>query len=137
MILEFDLSLWYYYKCMTGPGIGKYKLNSKVYLKNKKIPASVYIHKKGFSLARVTHLDIESEKLNSVLSGNGEFLTIKGTEYGISIPLKDIKIYCSELKDVLPDGKTTRTWVGQKIDGIYIGFRKEEILKLEKILEEK
>jgi hypothetical protein len=122
---------------MTGPGIGKFKLNSKVYLKDKKIHADVYIHQKGFSFARVTHLDIESEKLNSILSGNGEFLTIKGTEYGISIPLKELRVFCDELKKVLPPGQATRTWVGQKIDGIYIGFKKSEILKLEEILSKK
>ncbi len=122
---------------MTGPGIGKFKLKSKVYLGKKKITADVYIHKKGFSFARVTHVDIESKDLNSVLSGNGEFLTVKGTEYGISIPLKGIRIFCDELKKILGPGQSTRTWIGQKIDGIYIGFKKPEIQKIEEFLNSK
>jgi len=41
------------------------------------------------------------------------------------------------LNKVLEEGKSTRVWVGRKYDGIYIGFRKEEIEKLEKVALEK
>ena len=42
---------------MTGPGYGK-KLLGK---------ANVYIHEKGKSLARITHIDIELEELNKII----------------------------------------------------------------------
>lgn len=54
---------------MTGPGPGKLLLEgAKVFVvedgDTKEIEAEVYIHVKGYSLARVTHLDIESFELN-------------------------------------------------------------------------
>jgi uncharacterized metal-binding protein len=53
---------------MSGPGIGKLLLEDvRVFVDNKEIKADVYIHVKGFSLARVTHLDIESDELNKIL----------------------------------------------------------------------
>ncbi|MEM5811500.1 MAG: hypothetical protein QXG91_02035 [Candidatus Aenigmatarchaeota archaeon] len=72
---------------MTGPGEGKLLLNgAKVYLNNEEIPAEVYIHVKDYSLARVTHLDIEHEKSNSIIeTEKGGFFTIYGIEKGIKI----------------------------------------------------
>lgn len=40
------------------------------------------------------------------------------------------------LNQVLGMGEHTRTWVGGKEGGIYIGFKKEEIKKLEKLSKE-
>jgi hypothetical protein len=37
------------------------------------------------------------------------------------------------LTEVLQENEKTRTWVGGKFGGIYIGFRKEQIEKLEAI----
>lgn len=48
------------------------------------------------------------------------------------ILIEGLKILCPFLDGVLEPGETTRTWVGRKFDGIYIGFRKERILKLER-----
>jgi len=42
---------------MSGPGEGKYEI------KNVK----VYIHEKGKSMARITHIDIESPEINQVI----------------------------------------------------------------------
>jgi uncharacterized metal-binding protein len=41
--------------------------NAQVFIDGKEIKADVYIHIKRFSLARVTHLNIESEELNKIL----------------------------------------------------------------------
>lgn len=117
---------------MTGPGAGKLLLKADVFLAGKKIVARVYIHVKGYSLARVTHLDIESPKLN-LMKKKGDFLGVLGIKNGMEIPNVKIKILCNLLNKVLREGERTRTWVGQKVDGIYIGFRKVEIEKLEKI----
>lgn len=117
---------------MTGPAEGKIPLKANVFLGSKKIPASVYIHLKGYAFARVTHLDIESPKLN-LMKGKGDFLSIYGIEDGIQIPDLDLIVSCSMLNKILDVGEKTRTWVGQKENGIYIGFRKAQVLKLEKI----
>ena len=137
---------------MSGKAEGKLELkNSKVYLigKNKKIKinAAVYVHLKGYALARVTHLDIEHEILDNIIPPKrGEFLSIYGIKNGIRIKVekeitykkKKVKVKAIEiihpfLNKVLEEGKKTRTWVGGKFGGIYIGFRKEEVRKLEKL----
>lgn len=125
---------------MSGPAEGKLLLeNSKVFVNNKEISADVYIHLKGYSLARVTHLDIESEEINVLKPKEGGFYDIYGLENGIEIRINknSIKIFHEYLKDVLGSGKRIRTWVGGKEGGIYIGFKKEQIVKLEKIALEK
>jgi hypothetical protein len=126
---------------MSGPGFGKLLLeDAKVFIENKEIEADVYIHIKGFSLARVTHLDIESEELNKILKPKeGGFFSIHGVDGGIEIKFeKDrVKVLHKFLNEVLRKGEKTRTWVGGKEGGIYIGFKKEQILKLEKIAREK
>ena len=120
---------------MTGPAEGKIPIEANVFLMGKKIDANVYVHLKGFALAKVTHLDIESEELN-IMKGKGDFLTVIGIDNGIEIPSLNIRIISKRLK-VLKSGERTRTWVGQKVDGIYIGFRKEQIRALEKIVSKK
>ncbi|MEM5853438.1 MAG: hypothetical protein QXG39_02955 [Candidatus Aenigmatarchaeota archaeon] len=139
---------------MSGPGEGKLELkNAKVYLStgDEEVLVKgcvVYVHVKGYSLARVTHLDIEHEILGELLHAKGEFLNLKGIKGGIEIKLSSsnlinglvvnsIKIFHPFLEDVLPENSRTRTWVGSKEGGIYIGFRKEHIVKLEKIAREK
>jgi len=79
---------------MTGPGEGKLLLkNAKVYLDNKEIPAEVYIHVKGYSLARVTHLDIEHEVLNEIIKPEkGYFYSIYGIEGGIKVKFENQKL---------------------------------------------
>lgn len=117
---------------MTGPCEGKILLDSAAFLNENEIDCKVYIHKKGFAGATVTHLDIESPRLN-LLDSRGGFFEIFGTGTGIEIFIrqKTVRLECHAIKSVLPSGKSTRTWVGQKQDGIYVGFRKEEMLKLE------
>jgi len=117
---------------MTGPGEGKLKIKANVFLEGKKIDAIVYVHMKGYSMATVTHLDIESPSLN-LMGGKGYFHQIVGIDEGIEIPKLGVMISASILSDVLGSGEKTRTWIGQKEDGIYIGFKKSEMLKLEKI----
>ena len=138
---------------MSGPGFGKLELKkAKVFLLNKKkvrLPAVVYIHVKGYSLARVTHLDIEHDLLDNIIPPKrGRFLNIYGIKEGIEIKLDSAKtieyknkeylvhsivVLHPYLKKVLPKGSKTRTWVGGKFGGIYIGFRKEQIARLEAI----
>lgn len=60
---------------MTGPGAGK-----------KRIKNTVYIHEKGKSLARVTHLDIEGDISKIIKPGETSF--VKGKKGGVFIALK-------------------------------------------------
>jgi hypothetical protein len=144
---------------MGGPAYGKLELkNVKVYLRTKDEKfllkdSIVYIHVKGYALARVTHLDIEHEILEKIiLPKRGEFLSLHGIENGIEIVLGKVKeiefkgrkmevekieILHPLLTKVLRKNEKTRTWVGGKLGGIYIGFRKEQMEKLEAIPKEK
>jgi hypothetical protein len=85
-------------------------------------------------------LDIESEELNKILRPKeGGFFSIHGIEDGIEIKFEKhkVKVIHEYLKEVLSKNEKTRTWVGGKEGGIYIGFKKEQIVKLEKIAREK
>ena len=61
---------------MSGPAEGK-----------KKIKVNAYIHEKGKSLARVTHLDLESSDISEIIKP-GEVTFIKGKPGGVFIALK-------------------------------------------------
>lgn len=143
---------------MTGPAAGKFPLKANVFLlsgdKRKRIEdAMVYIHLRGYARARVTHLDIEHAALGKLIHrGKGNFLDIEGVKGGIIIRPKierQIELLGKEmvvqglavlspfLNEVLKGGETTRTWVGRKFDGIYIGFRRNEIAKLEELAAKK
>jgi len=62
---------------MSGAGYGK-KLIGK---------ANVYIHEKGKSNARITHVDIELDELNKIVKP-GEASYVQGKEGGVFIGLK-------------------------------------------------
>jgi len=99
--------------------------------------------------ARVTHLDVENRALGKIIHrGRGNMLEITGVQGGIEIRLKNpteinlgeskILVYSLELlhpilNKVLKRGESTVTWVGRKYDGIYIGFKKPQIERLEHI----
>jgi len=130
---------------------GKIKLNAQTFLmpRRDKLCASVYVHLKGYARARVSHLDVEKVGLGGVVHrGRGNFLEVKGIKQGIEVTMRESKeieidgrkskvssiiILDPLLNEVLEEDKSTRAWVGRKYDGIYIGFRKEEIEKLEKV----
>jgi hypothetical protein len=137
---------------MTGPALGKLKLEAEVFLEPghfKLEGASVFIHLKGYSLARVTHLDIEHECLDNLIPPkHGGLHRIEGVRDGISIRLKNpkemdcgtikfVRVKCPYLNRVLKPGEVTMTWVGGKAGGIYIGFRKPQIASMEKLAREK
>ena len=62
---------------MSGPGEGKIKLGK----------ADVYVHLKGKSNARITHVDIELDELNKIIKP-GEASYVQGKEGGVFIGLK-------------------------------------------------
>lgn len=62
---------------MSGEGEGKIKIGK----------ADVYIHLKGKSNARITHIDIELDELNKIIKA-GESSYVQGKEGGVFIGLK-------------------------------------------------
>lgn len=62
---------------MSGPGEGKILLGK----------ADVYLHVKGKSNARITHIDIELDKLNKIVKPN-EASYVAGKSGGVFIGLK-------------------------------------------------
>ena len=62
---------------MSGPGKGKIKIGK----------ADVYIHVKGKSNARITHVDIELSNLNKIIK-NKESTYVAGKPGGVFIGLK-------------------------------------------------
>lgn len=120
---------------MTGPGEGKIRLNAQVYLNGESLEnVDVYIHVKGYSLARVTHLDIEHPRINDFVSPHlGAFLKVIGVKNGLMIRGRSWNLIVKSplLSDLLMIGEGTYAWVGGKIGGLYIGFKKKYIEKLE------
>jgi len=120
---------------LTGPGEGKIKLNASVYVNGELLrDVDVYIHVKGYSLARVTHLDIEHPKINEFIKPHsGAFLKIIGIKGGLMVKGRrwTLIVKSPVLRDLLTIGEETYAWVGGKIGGLYIGFKKKYIEKLE------
>ncbi|NPA69354.1 MAG: hypothetical protein GXO26_00970 [Crenarchaeota archaeon] len=127
---------------MTGPGPGKIEIDCEKLIiisgtKTLTIIPRVYIHIKGWSLARVTHIDVEHDDLC-------EILNIKPREIigGILINSKDnievktrkaiLKIYSKILTSLIPTNYRGGCVIGGKIGGVFIGVRKEIIRILEK-----
>jgi fructose-1,6-bisphosphatase/inositol monophosphatase family enzyme len=99
------------------------------------------LHVKGYSRARVTHVDVECGELNeAVPPGAHAYATAytRGGELRVRFrePLKafgyarELVIMCPELAAVLAPMRDT-VYVGGKEGGIFIGFRREQIRKLE------
>ena len=143
---------------VTGPAPGKILLKAKVYLLGSKradisLDTEVYLHVKGYSLARVTHLDIENPLLNQILPPKAhQYLKVLGIPGGIRILLNkiakvslnndhvlvnSIDILCSDLVDLMKVGESTIAYVGGKYGGIFIGFKKKYVMKLEEKAAEK
>ncbi len=105
---------------MTGPAVGKIRVGGKeiTFLSSRKIErdVDVYIHLKGYSLARVTHLDVEyGEFWKHIEDG---FMKIVGVSGGILVIPKDKKVYCKVLFEFANEivGINEETWgfVGRK-----------------------
>jgi len=130
---------------------GKVRLDASTVLMpcERKIDAEVYVHLKGYARARVSHMDVEKMGLGKVIHrGRGNFLEIRGLEKGLEVVLREnrkiilngeeftvssILVINPLLNKILERGNSTRAWVGRKYDGIYIGFKKAEMQKLEKM----
>jgi len=123
---------------MTGPAEGKIEIPADFIVLGEKINSVIYIHLKGFSRARVTHLDIEGFEARGDKITGGRAI---GTSDGITIILskyieidgkKTRKLIIKGIK-ILEEGKKARCVVGIKEGGIFIGFESSVLSKLEEI----
>jgi hypothetical protein len=115
---------------------GKRPLDAQVFLNDEELTnAHVYLHLKGYARATVTHLDLEHPSLAGLIPPQTRtFIWIIGIEGGILIRTEGndtVKVLSSHLTTVLPQGQKTRTCVGGKTNGLFIGFRIRELRKLE------
>ena len=125
---------------MTAPAEGKLPLDAHVYLNEEELDdAHVYIHLKGYYRATVTHLDIEHPGLIGLIPPKTRtFIWLIGIEDGILIRTEKndkIKVINPQLNRVLYRGGKTKTCVGGKFNGLFIGFRKRELTTLEALAE--
>jgi hypothetical protein len=121
---------------MTAPIEGKLLLDAHVYLNDEELEnAQVYVHLKGYARATVTHLDIEHLELTGIIPPKTRtFIWLIGIEDGILIRTEKgdtVKVIQPLLSNVLGRGEKTKTCVGGKFNGLFIGFRKRELTKLE------
>jgi len=133
---------------MTGPGEGKIPIEANVALsymgKRTYFDCEVYLHVKGHSLARVTHVDVESPVLNEILRPKESlYVPFKVVNDEITIYfrkvyyVKSLKVFANslviknrDLAEVLKRGPF-KTYVGGKVGGVFLGFHKEVIRRLE------
>lgn len=127
---------------MTGPAEGKIPVDIKLKVKDRVFKVSSYIHLKGFSNAKVTHLDVEDLDINA--DSEGFFVKIIPVKNGfVIIAPSDITIDGVRTRKVILEGlgiirpnERQIAWFGVKVRGFYLGFRKEIISRLEKLCEE-
>jgi len=136
---------------VTGPGEGKVLLEALVELcsKSRCIPVEcdVYLHVKGYSLARVTHVDLEADIFNEVIKprksqycrysvSNGRiYVYLREQVYvnSLNIMVRKIKVTCKELADAIGEGTRSWVYVGGKYGGVFLGFKKPQVEKLERL----
>ncbi|HID72682.1 TPA: hypothetical protein EYP38_01960, partial [Candidatus Micrarchaeota archaeon] len=119
---------------MTGPAPGKVLLRgARVFVCTpggceEVEGAEVYIHLKGYSRARVTHLDVEAERLNELVPPKGGgFHKLRRADGGIRVDLSrlmrglSIVVKHEAIADLLKPGEEFWCYVGGKPGGVYIG----------------
>ncbi|MHA1616800.1 MAG: hypothetical protein ACTSX9_05780 [Candidatus Njordarchaeales archaeon] len=123
---------------MTGPAEGKVRIPVDFIVDGEKLECTVYIHLKGYSRARVTHIDIEDFECRGDKINGGVAI---GTKDGFSvIMVKEIEINGKKVKkfmlrgiNILGIGERARCVVGIKEGGIFIGFESKVLTRLEEI----
>ncbi len=130
---------------MTGPAPGKLRVeDAKVILVTpeevKTLDADVYIHVKGYSFARVTHIDVEHPELNNIVPpGTGIYAPVRGTGWGFTVSFERLikgvvlEVESRILSRIFRYGERSWCYVGGKHGGIFLGLRKEYVKRLEEI----
>ncbi len=120
---------------MTGPAPGKLPVNTRVELCTssgcERLDARVYVHLRGWSRARVTHIDVEAPGVENKIpgiAGRGVYVRIYGVKEGLVIvplesPTWKLVLKTSDpLLHPIPPGESCIGFLGVKHGGVYIGF---------------
>ena len=106
----------------------------------RRIEPRVYIHVKGYSRARTTHLDIESEELNDVFPpGVSFYARTRGVVGGFILDFSRymrgvmLEVSSETLSRLFKPGEASIAYVGGKQGGVFLGFKKEYVRRLEEI----
>ncbi len=115
-------------------GVGKIPIeDAEIYLDGQKLEeAKVFVHIKGYSRARVTHIDVEHPSLKKVIPPrHSDYPLVKWSEE-VEIPVKGhvIILKSKTIAQVLQN-MNDNLYVGGKGKGIFFGFHKEQIRRLE------
>ncbi|RLI99604.1 MAG: hypothetical protein DRP08_07035 [Candidatus Aenigmatarchaeota archaeon] len=139
---------------MTGPGEGKILLDDHILLYGRNrcttVPCDVYLHVIGFIRGRVTHIDLENDILNLIVKpGESKYCkwivrnNILRVFIGKGVYVRDVGFLVraigldnDRLISVLGNGSSDYVYVGGKLGGIFLGFRKKYILRLEELAKE-
>lgn len=113
---------------------GKIKISGKVFLDNKELTdACIYIHIKGYSRARVTHIDVQDPELKKIiLPRHSDYPEVLWESPDVEIPVKGhiLKLESDILGNLIK--LNGNIYVGGKGKGIFLGLHKEQIIELEK-----
>ncbi len=125
---------------MTGPGPGKVKLDVSVVLvyagSVERLEADVYLHLRGWSRARVTHLDVEAPGVERLVGGLGSGVGawIRSITAGIAVEPRGLPWRLElrgDILNVLERVGGCRGFVGGKHGGIFIGMESKCLRMLE------
>ena len=108
-------------------------VSADIYLDGVRLENAVtFIHIKGYGRARVTHVDIEDKKFNKILPPrHSDYPEVVWNSNTVNIPVKghELVVVSKTLGNIITlDGKL---YVGGKGKGIFFGFHKEQIKKIE------
>lgn len=137
---------------MTGPAEGKIKLRGIVKLSDGESISildgtDIYLHVRGYSLARVTHVDLENPILNELLPPKKSMylpfiirdaaleITFKTPRFikSFNFKVRKLLVYSPILCSALGEGSSSYVYLGGKYEGIFLGFKKPFIERLEKL----
>ncbi len=108
---------------------GKIPLNGKVWLDGKEVDAKVFLHVRGYNRARVTHIDIEGEKIKGLIKPRHSVYPEVEWKNRVEIPIYD-HVLALEIPEISLDFKGN-LYVGGKGKGVFLGFHREQIRVLE------
>ncbi len=105
------------------------------------LDADVYAHVKGWSRARVTHIDIELEGLEGLVGGAGRGVFARATGVAGGVRIEPFRgDWGMELRGedpalrVLEPGESCVVYVGGKAGGLFIGFSRPYHRVLEELV---
>ncbi len=131
---------------MTGPGPGKIRVRAQVVIVRRgeaKVleGVQVYLHLKGWSRAPITHIDVEYPGLEELVGGPGRgvYGVVEGVAAGFRFTpfqgewLIEVRGLGDPILSVFQQGERSYGYAGGKKGGIYIGFKRFILERLEEI----